>query len=95
MSVGTWSYCPKCRNETADLLVAAHLAYGKVPMEEHERMLAAAKAAKAEGRQLREKFSFYLEGDTLHVDYEGCCQKCGLHIRLKERHMVDDIEVQA
>lgn len=84
MSADNWAICPKCK-DTADTkaVESAKLAresYGKVPVEEYQRMLDEADklADKGLDETLREDFAVGVKADgTFEVIYGCRCRACG------------------
>lgn len=93
MSADNWRKCSKCEAEN-DRLIGVSLseltaAYGKVPVEEYERL----KEVHYElvrtviPETFREDYEIYTQEDTLYMRYRGVCKACGASFKFE--HEVD------
>lgn len=83
MSADNWTTCPKCKataeakaNEVARI---ARASYGKVPLEEYQRMIDVADRLANHGlaKTFREDFQIGMMPDgTFTVVYRGSCDVC-------------------
>lgn len=99
MSADNWTTCPRCkrRAEEADRKHAAKVAeaYGKVPLDEWDRMRAEpVPEGTSELQELfREDYEFYgAEDGEVVADYSGSCAACGLSIHFTHRHQIEGVD---
>ena len=91
MSASNWAICPRCVDnaeaESAERQNKVMAAYGKVPVEEFERMRAESDAAavkEEDYRTFREDYEFYgAEDGEIVASYGGGCGTCGLTVSLR------------
>ena len=83
MSADNWSICPQCKaraeKEANAAAAKARAAYGKVPVEEYQRMIDSADKLADRGlaETLREDYQIQMMADgTFTVAYSGHCGVC-------------------
>lgn len=95
MSANNWAVCPRCEHH-ADLEVAdAHrdalVAYGKVPVEQYEKLKQ--EALDLQARKREKTFAeYYHQGVSpdgkYTVSYSGSCRACGLEFAYRHEQQV-------
>lgn len=97
MSADRWSVCPRCkRRRQAKANAAAEdarEAYGKVSVEEFDRLRAAAETLQRGVTEadltFREDYQVTgIEDEEVAVSYFGRCTTCGLEVAFEHRHPV-------
>lgn len=81
-SIYRWSICPQCSKNMSKkidaAIDAADKAYGKVPVEEYEKMRAEIPSDELEDETLREDWEIgCLIDGTFYFSYSCSCGKCG------------------
>ena len=99
MSADNWAQCPRCvkRHEKALREGAARVAeaYGKVPLEEWDRMRDWQSEAESEliRETFREDYEFYgAEDGEVVASYSGSCSECGLSLSFTDRHPIEGVD---
>lgn len=95
MSADNWAVCPKCLGEAkeqfADLEREVRHGYGKMPLEEFDRLRkeVAAGIDMESLRTFREDYEIYnaVEG-VIKVVYSGHCDKCGTGLDFKHQEPI-------
>ena len=82
MSATNWGTCPRCRAtfnaERAAAIVKVAESYGKVAVEEYERLRAEASREWPNSLGLREDYEMGInEHGLFYVHYSGACVECG------------------
>lgn len=92
MSGDSYKRCPRCKDQAVKLaeqaVDAVAAMYGVVPVEAYEQakadLIGPAEAVRLLGETFREDYEFHGAADgTVHADYGGSCEVCGLTARLK------------
>lgn len=90
MSADNWAICPRCASKHEEhvkvLIAALDEAYGKVPVEEFDRLRSEcdAEARKELEQTFREDYEIWgAEDGELNVSYSGGCRECGLGHKFK------------
>ena len=97
MSASNWSVCPRCEAtfnaERAAAIVKVAESYGKVSVEEYEKLRAAASWERPAILGLREDYELGInQHGVFYVNYGGECVECGF--RHSYAH-TEDVEVKA
>lgn len=99
MSADNWAVCPRCakRHEAALVEGSERVAeaYGKVTVEEWDRMRAEQREAeqKVPERTFREDYEFYgAEDGEVVANYSGSCTACGLTLNFVDHHAIEGID---
>ena len=99
MSADNWAVCPRCARRHRDKLRAGAAkvaeAYGKVSVEEWDRMRAEQAEREDVGidASFREDYEFYgAEDGSVVASYSGCCVHCGLSLSFTNTHDIAGVE---
>ncbi|MFD4946998.1 hypothetical protein ACFWNT_31850 [Streptomyces sp. NPDC058409] len=98
MSANNYTTCPRCEHQHQENLrqMAVELAeaYGKLPLEEWERMRQdheAAKQARLE-ETFREDYEFHgAETGEVTASYRGTCSRCALSTSFEHKHQIEGV----
>lgn len=89
MGADNWEHCPRCIKQAEerqqDLKKQAEANYGKVPIEEFNRLQALASVSPEVFQTFREDYAFSLESDCVYAEYCGRCTECGFSIAFKHQ----------
>ena len=82
MSASNWNACPRCKAtfdaERAAAIVQVAESYGKVPIEEYEKLREVASRERPAILGLREDYELGINGHgVFFVHYNGECVECG------------------
>jgi len=91
MSANNWTVCPRCTQTYVSKIARAKQAlndsYGKVPIEEYERLLENLQTAQKENEEepetLREDYEQGIYNGHYRVSYSGSCENCGFEFEYK------------
>lgn len=96
MSADNWTTCPRCADHRKQALVArvaeVSASYGKVPVEDFDRMRQELDAQKREPLKetFREDYEIYgAEDGEVEVRYAGRCSECSLALEFAHSHPLD------
>ena len=103
MSADNWARCPRCLQDAENALAAqgaeVDAAYGKVSVEEFDRMRDALYRAREHingenaYRSFREDYEITgAENGEVEVTYSGECNKCGLKLKFNDSHPIPGVE---
>ena len=89
MSADNWADCPNCFANVNTAKDRARKSYGKVSLQEYERLLKEVEEAKPKRSTLREDYEIYvgIKGE-FHVGYSCSCDQCGFEFRYKHEQQV-------
>jgi hypothetical protein len=94
MSADNWRVCPKCEGNAklarAKREQTVKDAYGKVPIEEYEKMMADLKKEKSYlDETLREDYEILITKEgKFYVDYGASCTTCNFSFNFKHEEQV-------
>ncbi len=97
MSANNWVVCANCiardKKFRDERLRAANAAYGKVPLEEYERLRAQALTSVPESNPyddgtLREDYEIGVRDGVFRVSYRCSCEHCGFGYKFKHEERV-------
>lgn len=99
MSASNWTPCPRCsaekQAEKDRQKKAAQEAYGKVPVEEFDRLRAIADEEVVLETTVREDYEFYgFDEGKVIASYAASCQSCGLSLTFRDEHDVPGLEAR-
>jgi len=93
VSADNWAGCPRCKAGNVDEVLrledALRQAYGKVSLEDYQKIQAQLTIAREDDdhlrdggrRNFREDYEIYgAEDGVIKLDYSGSCTKCGLRV---------------
>ena len=98
MSADNWAICPRCKSKRVKAADAAQRkaddAYGKVDVEEFDRLRSEARRMAAEAiseshdyRTFREDYEIYgAEDGEVVIRYSGGCTRCDLSLTVESEH---------
>lgn len=93
MSADAWRFCPKCMKDNLDKnrkqREDLENSYGKVPIEEYERLKDKYNTKVEEYETLREDYEISTEVDgTFEVSYVCSCSVCGFSFQFNHKEKV-------
>lgn len=95
MSANNWAVCPSCLKAKEDAKAAQQAAvveaYGKVPVEEFDRLRSTANAPINFDalKTFRENYEFWINGSTIEVTYDGGCSVCGSGVKFTDSRPIN------